>query len=103
MSANKANRGRGFDMSPFTSAPLRLDMHIRFSGKAPDEVFAIMGDPQRIKDWYLLAKDVHLHEPDANGQVQFDVEFAFFGLVLEEILRTYMQSAQLPDAAPAAA
>jgi len=85
MNAND-DQSRDFDMSAFTSAPLRLDMQIRFRGKAPDEVFAIMGDPERIKDWYLLAKDVHLHEPDADGQVNFDVEFVFFGVVLEEIL-----------------
>ena len=75
-----------FDISPYTSAPLRMDMCIRFSGTSPDRVFEIMGDPERVKDWYLLAKEVHLHEPDADGQVNFDVEFILFGVVKEEIL-----------------
>ena len=75
-----------FDIASYTTAPLKLDMRVRFKGKSPDEVFDIMGDPERIKDWYLLAKDVHLHEPDADGQVNFDVEFVLFGVVKEEIL-----------------
>ena len=29
---------------------------------------------------------MHLHEPDADGQVNFDVEFVLFGVVKEEIL-----------------
>lgn len=75
-----------FDISPFSEAPLQMDMRIRFRGTSPAEVFEIMGDPERVKDWYLLAKEVHLHDPDANGQVNFDVEFILFGLVQEEIL-----------------
>jgi len=75
-----------FDIASYTTAPLKLDMRVRFKGKSPDEVFEIMGDPERVKDWYLLAKDVHLHEPDADGQVNFDVEFVLFGVVKEEIL-----------------
>jgi hypothetical protein len=63
-----------------------MDMRVRFSGTSPDRVFEIMGDPERVKDWYLLAKEVHLHEPDADGQVNFDVEFILFGVVKEEIL-----------------
>lgn len=75
-----------FDILDYTTAPLKLDMRVRFKGKSPSEVFAIMGDPERVKDWYLLAKDVHLHEPDADGHVNFDVEFVLFGVVKEEIL-----------------
>jgi len=75
-----------FDIADYTTAPLRLDMRVRFKGKSPSEVFDIMGDPERVKDWYLLAKDVHLHEPNADGQVNFDVEFVLFGIVKEEIL-----------------
>lgn len=61
-------------------------MRVPFSGVTPSQVFEIMGDPMRVKDWYLLAKDVVLHEPDADGQVNFDVDFMLFGLVREEIL-----------------
>jgi hypothetical protein len=75
-----------FDIADYTTAPLKLDMRVRFKGKSPDEVFDIMGDPERVKDWYLLAKEVHLHDPDADGQVNFDVEFVLFGVVKEEIL-----------------
>lgn len=77
---------QAFDIAAFTTAPLKLDMRIRFRGKSPEEVFAIMGDPERIKDWYLLAKDVHVHEPGDDGQADFDVEFLLFGIVKEEIL-----------------
>ncbi len=75
-----------FDIADYTSARLKLDMRVYFKGKRPDEVFEIMGDPERVKDWYLLARDVHLHEPDADGQVNFDVDFILFGVVKEEIL-----------------
>jgi uncharacterized protein YndB with AHSA1/START domain len=75
-----------FDMSPYTGATLRLDMRISFSGKTPAEVFEVMGDPERIKDWYLLAKEVRLLPPGADGEVNFDVVFTFFGQVHEEIL-----------------
>ena len=75
-----------FDIADYTTAPLKLDMRVYFKGKSPEEVFDIMGDPERVRDWYLLAKDVHLHEPDADGQVNFDVEFILFGIVKEEIL-----------------
>ena len=86
MTAKRDVSSADFDISPYTSAPLRMDMQIAFSGTSPDRVFEIMGDPERVKDWYLLAKEVHLHEPDVNGQVNFDVEFILFGLVKEEIL-----------------
>lgn len=86
MTTNREAKPSEFDISPFTSAPLRLEMRIRFSGTPPERVFEVMGDPDRIKDWYLLAKEVHLHEPDADGQANFDVEFILFGVVKEEIL-----------------
>ena len=79
------SRRDDFDISSFTNATLRLDMRVPFKGKSPDEVFEIMGDPERVKDWYLLAKEVHLHKPDEDGQVNFDVEFILFGIVKEEI------------------
>ena len=86
METISADKQEQFDIASYTTAPLKLDMRVRFKGKSPDEVFDIMGDPERVKDWYLLAKDVHLHEPDADGQVNFDVEFVLFGVVKEEIL-----------------
>lgn len=72
-----------FDMSPFTTAPLQIDMRVQFEGKTPAEVFDIMGDPARIKDWYLLAKEVHLSETESRD---FEVEFILFGRVKEAIL-----------------
>lgn len=82
---NNANSG-DFDIRAFTMAPLKFDMRIEFQGMSPDDVFEVMGDPERVKDWYLLAKEVHVHEPAADGQVNFDVEFVLFGIVKEEIL-----------------
>jgi hypothetical protein len=86
MTADKNVNPGDFDIGVFTTAPLKFDMRIEFQGKSPADVFEIMGDPLRVKDWYLLAKEVHLHEPDADGQVDFDVEFVLFGIVQEEIL-----------------
>lgn len=86
METKNTEKQDDFDIRAYTSAPLKLDMRVRFRGNNPAEVFDIMGDPERIKDWYLLAKEVHLQEPDADGQVNFDVEFVLFGAVKEEIL-----------------
>jgi len=86
MTRNTEKSAKKFDISPFTSAALQLDMRVSFSGISPAQVFEIMGDPMRVRDWYLLAKDVVLHEPDEDGQVNFDVDFILFGLVKEEIL-----------------
>ena len=75
-----------FDLSPFTRAALRLDARIHYRGHTAAEVFEIMGDPERITDWYLLARQVKMH-PQIEGQEQtFNVEFTFFGDVFEEIL-----------------
>jgi hypothetical protein len=71
MTADKNVNSGDFDISAFTAAPLKLDMRIEFQGMSPEDVFEVMGDPERVKDWYLLAKEVHLHEPDADGQVNF--------------------------------
>ena len=75
-----------FDMSPFTAAPLMIDMQVQFEGKTSAEVFEIMGDPARITDWYLLAKDVHMPAGDSEILSGFEVEFMMFGRVKEEIL-----------------
>ena len=75
-----------FDITTYTSATLRMDARIEYSGRTAAEVFDIMGDPERITDWYLLAKEVKMH-PKVSGEEQtFNVEFTFFGDVFEEIL-----------------
>ena len=77
---------KAFDIRDYTQASLRMDARIQYSGKSAAEVFEIMGDPERITDWYLLAKTVKMH-PVAEGEEQtFNVEFTFFGDVFEEIL-----------------
>ena len=75
-----------FDISPYTAASLRMDARIRYTGKTAAEVFDIMGDPQRITDWYLLARRVKRHPRVAGEEQSFNVEFTFFGDVFEEIL-----------------
>ena len=75
-----------FDISQYTSATLRMDARIRYEGKSAQEVFDIMGDPERITDWYLLAKTVKLHPLEEGQEQTFNVEFTFFGDVFEEIL-----------------
>jgi len=85
MSSNTSSAAE-FDISAFTNATLRMDARITYAGKTAGEVFDIMGDPERITDWYLLAKQVKMH-PKVEGEEQsFNVEFTFFGDVFEEIL-----------------
>lgn len=80
------NSNSSFDIGAYTGAGLRMDARIEFRGKTAAEVFDIMGDPERITDWYLLAKTVKMH-PQLEGEEQnFNVEFTFFGDVFEEIL-----------------
>jgi len=75
-----------FDMAPFTTAPQRMKATIAFEGKTPEQVFGIMGDPERITEWFLLAKEVRIH-PAVEGQdPTFNVVFTFFGDVFEEVL-----------------
>ncbi|XXK30899.1 SRPBCC family protein [Rhodobacteraceae bacterium nBUS_24] len=73
-------------ISDFTDAPERQRAVIEFSGKSGEEVFEIMGDPDRITDWYILAKQIHHHEPGPDGEARFNVEFTFFGDVHEEVM-----------------
>lgn len=73
-------------ISDFTGAPERQHAVIEFSGKTGSEIFEIMGDPDRITGWYLLAKEVHHHAPGTDGEARFNVEFTFFGDVFEETL-----------------
>ncbi|MEH6593032.1 MAG: SRPBCC family protein [Halioglobus sp.] len=75
-----------FDINSYTSATLRMDARIAYQGFTAQQVFDIMGDPERITDWYLLARRVKMH-PKVTGEEQtFNVEFTFFGDVFEEIL-----------------
>jgi len=71
---------------------LRLQASIEFSGKSAEDVFSIMGDPERITDWYLLAKSVRMsHSEDSvefmkSQDKSFTVDFVLFGELEEEIL-----------------
>ena len=89
-------------LGEFTQAPERLRGVIAFKGRKGDDVFDIMGDPDRITDWYLLAKTVHHHAPGPDGEARFNVEFTFFGHVFEEVLlwdapHRYVYRATGPD------
>jgi hypothetical protein len=75
-----------FNIKTYTSATLRMDARIEYQGKTATEVFDIMGDPERITDWYLLAKAVKMHPRAGDEEQNFNVEFTFFGDVFEEIL-----------------
>jgi hypothetical protein len=77
-----------FDMSPYTSSPLRMEATVEFQGMKPNEVFDILGDPDAITQWYPLAKSVKMY-PAEDGNTEndtFTVDFLFFGEVFEEIL-----------------
>jgi Polyketide cyclase / dehydrase and lipid transport len=75
-----------FDITGYTRATLRMDARIAYEGFTADQVFDIMGDPERITDWYLLARRVKMHPKVAGEEQTFNVEFTFFGDVFEEIL-----------------
>ena len=80
------NENESFDIARYTQAGLKMDARISYRGYSADQVFEIMGDPERITDWYLLARQVKMH-PKVDGEEQtFNVEFTFFGDVFEEIL-----------------
>jgi hypothetical protein len=80
------NTPTAFDITHYTKASLRMDAKIQYQGKSAAEVFDIMGDPERIADWYLLAKTVKMHPKGDSEEQNFNVEFTFFGDVFEEIL-----------------
>lgn len=73
-----------FDISQFTTAPEQMRATIEFSGLPPEEVFGVIGDPKRITDWFMLAKEVRMH--GSGDDDSFDVVFTFFGEVYEEFL-----------------
>ena len=79
----------------------RMEATIEFEDTTPDQVFEIMGDPDRITDWYLLAERVRMHPAGPDGSQTFDVVFTFFGEVFEEVLewnppRSYSYQARGP-------
>ena len=63
-----------------------MSSSINFEGYSCKEVFEIMGDPDKIPEWYLLAKEVKIHQAVDGEEPNFNVEFTFFGDVFEEIL-----------------
>lgn len=75
-----------FAIGDYTSAPLRLDMQVRFTNQSPATVFDVMGDPAQIQNWYVLAKDTVVDEQTAEDKLQFEVDFILFGKVREEVM-----------------
>ena len=75
-----------FAIGDYTSAPLRLDMQVRFTNQSPATVFDVMGDPAQIQNWYVLAKDTVVDEQTAQDKLQFEVDFILFGKVREEVM-----------------
>ena len=78
--------GTGFNIKEYTQSTLRMTASIDYEGKSPEEVFEILGDPQMIPKWYLLAKEVRMHEARDEEEASFNVVFTFFGDVYEEVL-----------------
>ena len=75
-----------FAIGDYTSAPLRLDMQVRFTNRSPATVFDVMGDPAQIQNWYVLAKDTVVDEQTTEDELQFEVDFILFGKVREEVM-----------------
>ena len=75
-----------FAIGDYTSAPLRLDMQVRFTNQSPATVFDVMGDPAQIQNWYVLAKDTVVDEQTSEDELQFEVDFILFGKVKEEVM-----------------
>lgn len=75
-----------FDITQYTDASLRMEATIQYQNCSADRVFEILGDPKLIPSWYVLAKEVHIHEAAPDGEAPFTVDFTFFGPVEEEIL-----------------
>ena len=91
-----------FKISPYTGSSERQRSVIRFSGLTAESVFQIMGDADRITDWFILAKQVKHYPPSEAGEAKFSVEFTLFGDVFEEVLewdppRRYAYKASGPE------
>jgi len=86
MTSAPATSDTPFAIGGYTSAPLRLDMQVRFTNQSPATVFDVMGDPAQIQNWYVLAKDTVVDEQTAEDKLQFEVDFILFGKVREEVM-----------------
>ena len=86
MTSAPATSDAPFAIVDYTSAPLRLDMQVRFTNQSPATVFDVMGDPAQIQNWYVLAKDTVVDEQTAEDELQFEVDFILFGKVREEVM-----------------
>jgi len=75
-----------FNIQDFTKAPLKMECKIHFEGNSAQEVFDILGNPELITEWYLLAEDVRMHPAKDGEEASFNVVFTFFGDVYEEVL-----------------
>ena len=86
MTSTPATTDGLFTIGDYTSAPLRLDMQVRFTNQSPATVFDVMGDPAQIQNWYVLAKDTVVDEQTTEDELQFEVDFILFGKVREEVM-----------------
>ena len=86
MTSTPATTDAPFAIGDYTSAPLRLDMQVRFTNQSPATVFDVMGDPAQIQNWYVLAKDTVVDEQTTEDELQFEVDFILFGKVREEVM-----------------
>ena len=86
MTSAPATSDAPFAIGDYTSAPLRLDMQVRFTNRSPATVFDVMGDPAQIQNWYVLAKNTVVDEQTAEDELQFEVDFILFGKVREEVM-----------------
>ena len=86
MTSASATSDAPFAIGDYTSAPLRLDMQVRYTNQSPASVFDVMGDPAQIQNWYVLAKDTVVDEQTAEDKLQFEVDFILFGKVREEVM-----------------
>ena len=84
MTSAPATSDAPFTIGDYTSAPLRLDMQVRFTNQSPATVFDVMGDPAQIQNWYVLAKDTVVDEQTTEDELQFEVDFILFGKVREK-------------------
>ena len=75
-----------FNIQKFTKSPLQIEANIQFERKTAAEVFNIIGDPEFIPQWFLLAKSIKFHPEKEGKETSFNVEFTFFGDVYEEVL-----------------
>ena len=75
-----------FRIQDYTTASLRITSTVSYSGKTAAEVFKLMGDPESIPDWYILAKAVKYNADHSTEAPSFNVVFSLFGEVSERVL-----------------